>query len=116
MSDGYSDSDSDDDGFEEQGSSEDEDDRLGVTYLERTVRDMNDLLQHQEGESSDEPFRLWKGDEEDELADLVQHQEGEGSDEPFRLEKGGEEEDGNPILRYDHEVDICPTHFLISTT
>ena len=51
---------------------------------------MNDLVQHQEGEGSDEPFRLWKGDEEDELADLVQHQEGEDSDEPFRLEKGDE--------------------------
>ena len=49
MSDGYSGSDSDEDGFDEQGSSDDEDDRLGVTYLERTVRDMNDLVQNQEG-------------------------------------------------------------------
>ena len=75
-----------------------------------------DLVQHQEGEGSNEPFRLEKDDEEDELADLVQHQEEEGSNEPFRLEEEDEEEDGNPILRYDHEVDICPTHFLISTT
>ena len=51
---------------------------------------MIDLAHHQEGEGSNEPFRLEKGGEEDELANLVQYQEGEDSDEPFWLEKGDE--------------------------
>ncbi|KAL7550590.1 hypothetical protein ACHAWF_013810 [Thalassiosira exigua] len=41
---------------------------ITMDYLEGKVRDMNDLIQREEGKDSDQPFRLWKGDEEDELA------------------------------------------------
>ena len=50
-------------------------------------------MQHQDGEGSNKPFRLEKGDEEDELVDLVQHQEREGSNEPLKPEKGDEEDE-----------------------
>jgi len=41
---------------------------INMDYLEGKVRDMNDLVQRGDGENSDAPFLLWKGDEEDELA------------------------------------------------
>ena len=44
VSDGCSNSNSDEDGFEEGGSSDDDDDRLGESYPKRTVHYMNDLV------------------------------------------------------------------------
>lgn len=41
---------------------------INMDYLEGRVRDMNDLVKRSDGEDSDKPFQLWKGDEEDELA------------------------------------------------
>eukprot|EP00984_Skeletonema_dohrnii_P037554 scaffold39726_cov211-Skeletonema_dohrnii-CCMP3373.AAC.1 len=41
---------------------------INMDYLEGKVRDMNDLVKRSDGEDSDKPFQLWKGDEEDELA------------------------------------------------
>ena len=43
---------------------------INMDYLEGKVRDMNDLIKRDGGEdgTSDKPFQLWKGDEEDELA------------------------------------------------
>jgi ribosome biogenesis protein ERB1 len=41
---------------------------INMDFLEGKVRDMNDLIKREEGEGSDKPFMLWKGDEEDELA------------------------------------------------
>ena len=41
---------------------------INMDFLEGKVRDMNDLVKRGDGEDSDKPFQLWKGDEEDELA------------------------------------------------
>ena len=45
--------------------------------------ELADLGQHQEGEGSNEPFRLKKVDDEDELVDLVQHPVGGGATSPL---------------------------------